>query len=168
MSIDPIIVLGTAQPNPSDSSLTGQPVAPPSAGGTTSTPSMGASQSPGTPGAPGPGQTSPFSSFLPIMLAMLGLMIFMSFWTNRKEKKKREALMSSIGRGDEVQTIGGAVGIVHSLDDKFIVIRFEDTTKVKFVKSAVQVVLRSTRMKESPSKDSQSVETKSAGTPAKV
>lgn len=160
MSIDPIIVLGQAQPNPSDSSLTGQPAATPTASGAAGTPVVGAGPAPTTGG---PGQASPFASFLPIMLAMLGLMIFMSFWTNRKEKKKREALMSSIGRGDEVQTIGGAVGIVHSLDDKFIVIRFEDSTKVKFVKSAVQVVLRSTRTKESLT-----VETKSAGSTANV
>lgn len=151
-----------AQPNPSDQSL-----GVPGASGPPSAPKAGEAVTGagnGTTGATGvPTTASPQggSQLLFIMVGMLALMIFVSVWSGRKEKKKREQLMSAMGKGDLVQTIGGAVGTIEQVRDNEVVIRFEDMTKIKFVKSAVQTIL-----KPAGGKPAGQVEAKGAKEPA--
>jgi len=121
-------------------SMVGLPEAAKPAQGTTQQP-IG----PATGGAPGGGAApaSPFggSQFLFIMLAMLGLMVFMSFWTNRKEKKRREELMNSMKKGDRVQTLGGMIGTVQEVFDNEVVLRLEEG-RVRVSRASVQTVIK--------------------------
>ncbi len=109
-------------------------------------PAQGATQAPVGPGGPGVGggtaAPSPFGgSFMFIMLGMLGLMVFMSFWTNRKEQKKRQALMNAMKKGDRVQTLGGLIGTVQEVFETEVVLRLEEG-RVRVARSSVQVVLK--------------------------
>ena len=94
-----------------------------------------------TPTAPGPGNNMIFLFMLPLVALVL-----LSMWMNRKEKRKREALMSSVGKNDQVLTVGGVIGTVTEIYDDRIVLRVDDNTKTKisFARSSIQQVLKPT------------------------
>ena len=96
-----------------------------------------------TPGTP---QASPNmgSGFLFMMVGMLVLMIVMSVWSGRKEKKRREELLSSIGRYDRVQTAGGILGTVVDMRDDEIVLKVDESTntRIAFARSAITAVVK--------------------------
>lgn len=151
----PIITLGAFQPNPSDSSFSNQPA--PSNANQGATPTVGANPTLGpTTTNPNNSANAPTNSLFLLMLPLLGLMIFMTFWSSRKEKKKRDEMAAALGKGDQVQLIGGEIGTVHDIAENHVIVRFEDATKIKYVKSAVQVILKSAK-----AKDTQAVEAKS-------
>jgi preprotein translocase subunit YajC len=82
---------------------------------------------------------------LPLMLlGFLVFMIVMQVWTGKKEKKKRDELMSSLGRNDKVMTTGGIVGHIAEIHDQELVIRTDESsnTRIRVVKSAVASVLK--------------------------
>lgn len=99
-----------------------------------------------TPLPPGQPTGNPMGgmNMLLVMGAVLVLMLGMSAFTGKKERKKRAALLASIGRNDRVQTIGGVIGTVVEMRDDEIVLRVDDNnnTRVTFSRSAVQGVLK--------------------------
>lgn len=94
-------------------------------------------------GAAAPGLGNQWGLLLPMVL-VLGLMIVMSVFTGRKDKKKRAELMSSLKRGDTVQLSGGMIGTVIEIRDEDVLVKF-DEGKIRFVKAAVQTILREGR-----------------------
>lgn len=92
-----------------------------------------------------PGGFGP-NGLLIMMAGVLGLMIFMSVMGGRKEKRRRQELMSSLQKGSRVQMSGGVIGVVTELGDDEVVVRSEDG-RIRFAKSAVAVVLRDAREK---------------------
>lgn len=105
-----------------------------------------------TQGAPvGPGTAAPSSpfggNFLFLMVGVMGLMIVMQVLTGRKEKKKRAELMSSMKRGDRVQTIGGIIGTIAEIRDDDMVLRLEEG-KVRVTRSSVATVLKEGKVGE--------------------
>jgi len=89
---------------------------------------------------------SPFGGFfLPLILAMVVMLVFTSMTSGRKEKKRKQELMSSLGRHDRVQTIGGVIGTIVEIDADSVVLRVHESsdTRVRFARSAIQQVLRS-------------------------
>ncbi len=98
-------------------------------------------------GTPAPA-SSPFGgSFLFLMVGVMGLMILMQVRTGRKEKKKRAALMSSMKRGDKVQTIGGMIGTIVEIRDDDMVLKLEEG-KVRVTRSSVATVLKESKVGE--------------------
>lgn len=95
--------------------------------------------------------------FLYLMGGMLLLIIFTTWNGSRKEKKKREEMNASLGKGDTVQMLGGIIGVVTEIRDDEIVVKMEEG-KIRFAKSAVQGILKSSR---NPKADS-SLESKPA------
>ena len=108
---------------------------------------------PGTPGTPGTtaqpeaakgtGQSSGFGSnpmtfLLPVMAIVLFFMIFSN--PAKRERKKREALLATMKKGDRIQTIGGLLGAVVEIRDNEVVVESAGT-RLKFAKSAIQTVL---------------------------
>ncbi len=104
----------------------------------------------GQDGAPQPdGQTQdtpakgPFGDmWLVIMLIFLVMFIFM-MGGQRKEKKKREAMLKTLNKGAKVQTVGGILGTVLEVRDNEIVLKVDESsnTRMRFSRSAVQIVL---------------------------
>ncbi len=108
-------------------------------------------QTTGTTGATpaGPAGPPPASSGSPfnmiwILMLFLVVMVVMTSMTGRREKKRRESLMSALKKGDRVQTLGGIIGTIIELQDNEVVLRVDEVsnTRIRFARSAVQGVIR--------------------------
>ncbi|MCA9296714.1 MAG: preprotein translocase subunit YajC [Phycisphaerales bacterium] len=109
---------------------------------------------PGTPGAangtaaPGGG-----SNFMLIMMLGLGaVMLYSLVFGQRREKKRRESMLNSIRKHDEVQTAGGVIGSVVEIKNDRIVLKVDEAsnTRITFSRSAVQHVVNSSGEKSEP------------------
>jgi preprotein translocase subunit YajC len=84
----------------------------------------------------------PFDGLMILLPIMLGVMIFMTFRSQSKEKKKRQQLLSTLSKGDRVQTIGGIIGNIVEIRDeeKVVIVKVDENnnTKMKFASSAIQ------------------------------
>ncbi|MFK7959298.1 MAG: preprotein translocase subunit YajC [Phycisphaerales bacterium] len=80
-----------------------------------------------------------------ILFGFLGLLLVTTILGPRKEKKRREAMMTALKRHDRVQTIGGVVGSIVDLKPDSIVLKVDESsnTRITFARSAVQQVLSS-------------------------
>jgi preprotein translocase subunit YajC len=98
----------------------------------------------GTSGGTG-GGAAPADGFLFMLLPLVLLMIVFSVFGQRKEKKKREALLGSIKKHDRVRTIGGVIGSVVEIKPDTIVLKVDESsnTRMTFTRDAVQQVLES-------------------------
>lgn len=107
----------------------------------------GVTQQPADPSKAGanPGggpPASPFggSSMLLIFAVFLGFMILTQVLSARKEKKRRDTLMTGLSKGDRVVTMGGIIGDVAEIGEDSVVIRLEDG-RMRVSKSAVQSIV---------------------------
>lgn len=105
---------------------------------------------PGSSDAPGPGpdrQAPPSlldSMGLPLMIILLLVFMFgMNMLTQRKEKKKRQALLDSLKKNDRVVTVGGIIGIVVEVKPNEVTLKVDESsnTRMKFSRSAIQAVV---------------------------
>lgn len=82
--------------------------------------------------------------FLFMLLGLMVFMIVMSSMGQRKEKKKRQQLLNSLGKHDRVQTAGGVIGTIVELRDQEVVVKVDESTntKIRFSRSAIQQVLK--------------------------
>ena len=125
----------SAPPNPPPSAPPNPPPADVSAttgtGGTSTSGLPSAQPSTGTPG------------IMLMVLVFLGVMFLMSTRTSNKEKKKREALINSLKKGDKVHTIGGVIGTVVEVRDSEVVLKVDDSnnTRIHYLRSAIQSVI---------------------------
>ncbi|MFN0131929.1 MAG: preprotein translocase subunit YajC [Phycisphaerales bacterium] len=105
----------------------------------------------GTTGAPsnpnGGGSPGGFGGMIWIMLAVMVLFVVMTSTAGRKEKRRREAMLSALKRGDRVQTTGGIIGSIIELGDHEIVLRVDEAsnTRIRFARAAVQQVVRESK-----------------------
>ena len=101
----------------------------------------------GTPGAAAstrPTQDPPFwtSPMMPIFLLIILLYVFM-FRTKKGEQNKRQQMINSMKKGDEVQTIGGEFGRVMEIRDDRILVKVDESsnTKIWYARSAIHRVV---------------------------
>lgn len=122
------------------------PAAQPAA--TTTAPTTGTTGVPAGSGQPVPGtanSTGPGALFMPLMLlAVFALMIIPTIFAGRKEKKKREAMMAGLTKGDKVTTSAGIVGTISEMSETEVVIRSEDS-RLRFSKAAITSVISSSK-----------------------
>lgn len=80
-----------------------------------------------------------------ITLVMFGgLFVFMYLFIirpQRKRQKEHQALVSSVGKGDEVVMNSGLLGKVLKVDDDYVVIETGNEVELKFQKVAIHAVL---------------------------
>lgn len=78
--------------------------------------------------------------FLPIALLIV-LYIFI-FRSKRKQESQRRELLNAVKRGDKIQTIGGIIGTVTSVEDNRVQVKVDESsnTKIWFARSAVHRV----------------------------
>ena len=100
-----------------------------------------AKTAPGTP-AKKPGLMDGLGGMVPFLVIM-GVFIYLMWSGQRKERKKKEEMLSSIKVGSEVVTIGGIMGVIASVTDDHFVIQISDNAKIKVLKSAVSQVVTS-------------------------
>ena len=102
---------------------------------------------PGAPGAPGgaaPAPIDPGFNILFLILPILVLMVVFSAVAQRKERKRREALLSSVKKHDRVLTTGGVIGSVLETSGDTVVLKVDENSNVRmtFSRSAVQQILK--------------------------
>ncbi|MGL6226060.1 MAG: preprotein translocase subunit YajC [Thermoguttaceae bacterium] len=83
------------------------------------------------------------------LILMIGpiLIIFWFFMIRpqQREEDRRRKMISALKKNDKVYTVGGIVGVVHSVDleKKEVILKVDDSnnTKMRFLLSAVSAVL---------------------------
>jgi len=113
----------------------------------------GAPVDPSAPGGGGGGGRSAFGpEFLFIMLGLLAVMIIMSVSGQRRERKKRQAILGSIQKHDKVQTVGGVIGSIVEIKPDFVVLKVDEAsnTRITFARSSIQQVISSAGQAQSP------------------
>jgi preprotein translocase subunit YajC len=93
--------------------------------------------------SPRPAGFDPILMF--VLLGAILLMFVFSFSGQRKERKKREAMLSAIKKHDRVQTAGGIIGAIVELKPEYVVLKVDESanTRITFARSAIQQVLTS-------------------------
>jgi len=67
---------------------------------------------------------------------------FMILRPQQKRAKERQKMLDSLKKGDKVVTSGGMHGKIVNVDDKTVLLDVGDNLKLKFDRSAVNVVTR--------------------------
>ncbi len=80
--------------------------------------------------------------FMIIIFGVL-IMLFLSTFGQRKEKKRRQALLGALKKHDRVQTVGGVIGSIVEMKPDTVVLKVDESsnTRISFARSAVQQVL---------------------------
>lgn len=90
-------------------------------------------------------QPQPGSSYMTILMFVLIFVIFYFFIIRPQNKKQKETekMINALKKGDKVITIGGIHGEVSAVreNEKTIVIKVEDGTKIEFSRSAISSVV---------------------------
>jgi preprotein translocase subunit YajC len=86
------------------------------------------------------GVTSLFSSLLPFLLIIL-VFYFLILRPQQKRTKDRAKLLEAVKKGDKVITSSGIYGTIEGLEDKTVLVKISDNTKVKMDRSAISTIL---------------------------
>ena len=82
------------------------------------------------------------------MVLMIVMMYFLLIRPQRKRQKEHEALIKSIGVGDQVVMNGGEHGIVTSLHERTVKVKVADNVKIEYDRSAVASVIKKSDIKD--------------------
>ena len=89
-------------------------------------------------------QGNPFGALL-VPMVMVGLLwFFIILRPQRREQAERERMLNALKKNDRVVTIGGIVGTVAQTvgeKDAEIVLKVDDNTRIRFLRSSIQRVL---------------------------
>jgi preprotein translocase subunit YajC len=94
------------------------------------------------PKASAPPGVNQFVQFFPFLL-IIGVMVLLMFRSKGKEEKQRKQMLNTLKKGDEVQTIGGALGKVVEVRDDRVLLKVDESsnTKIWFRRSAIGQVV---------------------------
>lgn len=92
---------------------------------------------------PAPSWVQALYSFGPFILIIV-VFYFFIIGGNRRKEKERQALLSSLSRGDRVTTIGGIIGNVLDATGDEVVLKIDENnnTKLRITRSAVASVVK--------------------------
>ena len=85
------------------------------------------------------------SGFMVVLVMMFLAMIIFSFMGQRRDRKKREAMISAVKKHDKVQTVGGLIGSVVEGKTDTIILKVDESanTRITFARSSIQQVITS-------------------------
>jgi preprotein translocase subunit YajC len=77
------------------------------------------------------------------LVIMVGLFLIISMKSKRKQEKKVLDMLSTLKRGDRIQTIGGIIGTVVEARETDVLVKVDETnnTKIRFARKAIHRVL---------------------------
>ncbi len=83
-----------------------------------------------------------WSILLPPLIAILALFLFMD-GPRRREQSRRDQLLKNLKKNDRVVTIGGMFGSVVNIsgDGKEVTLKVDDSTRIKFRRTAIADVV---------------------------
>jgi preprotein translocase subunit YajC len=87
-----------------------------------------------------PGAASMFSPLI-LMVLFIVVMYFLLIRPQSRKRKEHQKLITELGVGDDVVTIGGIIGRISKLKDDFIVVMVSKDTELTMQKSSVANVL---------------------------
>lgn len=90
--------------------------------------------------APQPPQGFDFGSMV-LFGGMFAVFWFLIIRPQRKRQKEHKALVSAIGKGDEVVMTSGMLGLVKKVDDAYVVLQITNGVEMNFQKAAIHAVL---------------------------
>jgi preprotein translocase subunit YajC len=79
-------------------------------------------------------------SLLPFVL-IIAVFYFLILRPQQRRQKEKQKLLESIKKGDRVITSGGIHGTVEGLEDKTVLVKIADNTKIKVERSAVASII---------------------------
>ncbi len=81
-----------------------------------------------------------FGLMVPLLVIFGVFYIFIIIPQQRADKKRRE-MLASLSKGDRVITIGGIIGTINKVDEKFVILKVSQDTNIKFEKTAIKGIL---------------------------
>ena len=83
-------------------------------------------------------QTEPniLLSFLPLIFIFL-IFYFLLIRPQIQERKRHQAMISSLKKNDKVVTIGGIHGVVVNVKEKTVILRVSDNVKIEVDKNCI-------------------------------
>jgi preprotein translocase subunit YajC len=97
-------------------------------------------------GGGGGGRSDPLGTNLIFIIAiMVVAMIVFSFLGQRRDRRKRDAMLSTLKKHDKVKTLGGVIGSILEVKKDVVVLKVDESsnTRITFDRSAIQQVLAS-------------------------
>ena len=91
----------------------------------------------------GQGQGGGMFSTLIMFALIILIFYFMILRPQQKRQKEREKLLNSLEKGDKVILVGGEHGTIIGLEEKTVLVQIADNVKVKYERSAISSVIRS-------------------------
>ena len=101
---------------------------------------LGISSAHAAPAADHAGGASMFSPLI-IMLLFIVVFYFILIRPQSRKRKAQQKMISEVGVGDEIVTIGGIVGRINKLRDDFIELAITEGVTMTIQKSAVSNIL---------------------------
>jgi len=97
----------------------------------------------GAPGAAPPADAGGGTGFLLMIVAFAVVLFVIVPLSERRSRKKREALLSSVKKLDKVQTSGGIIGTVVELKPDTITLKVDEShnLRITFARSAIVQIL---------------------------
>ena len=89
-----------------------------------------------------------------LLLGLLVLMFVFSSRSRKKQEAKRREMLDAIKKGDTVTSIGGIIGTVVEVRDRDLIIKIDESTRIKLARWAVRGVGEDS-MTETEKKDGQ-------------
>jgi len=91
----------------------------------------------------GGGGTGFDPTFMFLILGMFVLMMIFTTGSQRKERKRRAAMIASMDKGDRVITRGGMIGTIVELRDNEVTLKVDENanTRIKFDRNAIELVM---------------------------
>ncbi len=83
--------------------------------------------------------TTADSGLNPMVFLVIGALFwFLILGPERKNRKKRQAMLDALSKGDEVMTTGGLFGRVSKVDEHEVILVVADGVRLRFSRAAVQ------------------------------
>ncbi len=105
---------------------------------------VAATTSDAAPGNPTGAAGGPFDSvmgFMPMIL-IFAIMYFVLIGPERKQRKKREEMLKTLGKGDNVVTSGGLHGTITAISDTQVTLQVDEGVRLKYNRSAIADVVK--------------------------
>ena len=81
-------------------------------------------------------QAPQFLSMLPMILVFV-IFYFVVIAPHKKQQKETEKMVDSLQKNDKVITAGGVHGTIVNVQEKTVVVRIDDETRIKVEKNAI-------------------------------
>ncbi|MBT3585509.1 MAG: preprotein translocase subunit YajC [Halobacteriovoraceae bacterium] len=82
------------------------------------------------------GQPNPIMSFAPFIIIFF-IFYFLMIKPQKKKLQEEQAMMSALGKGDEIYTKSGLLGTVHGITEKVITLEVSEGVKLKVLRSQI-------------------------------